>query len=188
MSDQSDTTESTESQGGDRSDDTEQSDETTEPGDDLDALKTSLANERKRRETTQRELDELRRKHMTDDEKKLAEARAEGRKAAMSEVRAERLASAVLVAASGKMADPHDAVHLLGDLDGLVDEDGKVDAKAVAGRIDTLVKDKPYLAVGAAKAASAAKAPQGAREDGTDGNASGDSFLRAAVHRRRTGG
>lgn len=153
--------------------------------DDVAALKAALANERKRFEKAERELAELRKSQMSESEKALAEARAEGRKAALGEVTERLLAAEVRAAAAAKMADPGDAVHLL-DLDGLADDDGSVDSKAVAARIDALLKDKPYLAKPAAGGGGSGRPPQGARDGGSDA-ASADEYLRGLVKRGRSG-
>jgi hypothetical protein len=152
--------------------------------DDVDALRRSLDNERKRREKAQTELDDLRKKHMSESEKALAEARAEGRKAAMGDVTKRLLAAEVRAAAAAKMADPGDAVHLL-DLDGLADDDGNIDSKGIGSRIDALLKEKPYLAKPATPR-TPGKPPQGAR-DGANNGSGADDFLRSVVKRGRHG-
>ena len=151
---------------------------------DLAALKAALASERKRFEKAERELADLRKQHMTESEKALAEARAEGRKAALGEVTERLLAAEVRAAAAAKMADPGDAVHLL-DLDGLANEDGTVDSKGVAARIDALLKDKPYLAKPAPSGGGPGKPPQGARDGAAPDDTSADAYLRGVVRRGR---
>lgn len=56
----------------------------------------------------------------------------------------------VRVAAAGKLADPEDAVRFLDIETFEVDDEGRVDEKAVAAAIDRLVEEKPYLAAGTA--------------------------------------
>lgn len=79
-------------------------------------------------------------------EKAKAEAAESATKEAVSKANARVLKAEIRAAAAGKLADPADALRLL-DLDDFdVDEDGEVDAKAIAKALDELVKSKPYLA------------------------------------------
>lgn len=97
----------------------------------------------------QAELDKVRKANMTDQEKAIAEARAEARKEALGVASERMLRSEIKAAAGTKLADPADAVaHLrdAGDLNRFLTDDGEVDTKAVASAIDDLVKTKPYLA------------------------------------------
>lgn len=159
--------------------------ESTEP-DEVKGLRAAVAAERRKRQQLETDIDKLRKAQMSESEKAMAEAKAEGRKAALSEVSSRLLAAEVRAVAADRMADPADAVHLL-DLDGLVDDEGTVDTKALIARIDALLVDKPYLAKSGAARAAAAKAPQGARPDGGGDRTSGDNFIRTAVKRRRAG-
>lgn len=96
----------------------------------------------------QAELDKVRKANMTEQEKAVADARAEGRKEALATA-TERLLRAEIRAAGAKLADPGDAVaHLrdAGDLARFLSDDGEVDTKAISSAIDDLVKAKPYLA------------------------------------------
>ena len=86
---------------------------------------------------------------MSDTEKAVAAAKAEGRTEALSAVNGRILRAEVKAAAAGKLADPEDACSML-DLDAFkVGDDGNVDTKAIVKAIDDLVKAKPYLASGA---------------------------------------
>lgn len=103
----------------------------------------------KQAKDAQTELDKVRKANMTDQEKAVAEARAEGRKEALATATDRLLRAEVKAAAGNKLADPGDAVaHLrdAGGLDRFLTDDGEVDTKAVASAIDDLVKAKPYLA------------------------------------------
>ena len=77
-------------------------------------------------------------------------------------------------AATGRLADPADALRLL-DLEKFsVDADGNVDTAAISAAVDELVTAKPYLAA----KAKVPRAPQGTRPgDGATG-VSGDDWLR----------
>ena len=150
---------------------------------DVDGVKRALDQSRKEREKLQRQLDDLRKQSMSEAEKAVAEAKAEGRKAALAEVSSRLLTAEVRALAADRMADPADAVHLL-DLEGLVDDDGHIDSKAIVDRLEALLKDKPYLAKAGKPAAL--RAPHGARDDGAE-KPSGDAFIRRAVRHRRSG-
>lgn len=66
--------------------------------------------------------------------------------AALSKANERILKAEVRAAAAAKLADPADALRFL-DLSGFeVGPDGEVDGAAVASAIDSLIKDKPYLA------------------------------------------
>ncbi len=125
-----------------------------------DGGKAALESERRARreadkalKSLQAEHDKLRAATMTESEKAVVEARAEGRKEALAEATS-RLAKAELRAvAAGKLADPDDAAALIGDLSQFVTSTGDVDTKAMSSAIDVLVKAKPYLAPQTAKTA-----------------------------------
>lgn len=132
-------------------------DPTPDPAPDPDGLgdagKAALAAERAARKAAEKaakdagaELEKLRKASMTDTEKAIAEAKAEGRQAAMAEANQRLLRSEIRAAAAGKLADPDDAPLLLGDLDGFLDAQGEPNTKAISSAIDGLVKAKPYLA------------------------------------------
>lgn len=112
-------------------------------------------------------LAELEGASKTDQEKAVEAARKEAADAARSELtaqlNAERIESALIRAASAKLADPQDAVvHLKDKIE--VGDDGRPDQKAVASAIEQLLKDKPYLA--AATRNSHGSADQGAKKNG----------------------
>ncbi len=112
----------------------------------LDAERAAATEARRETAAAKAELDELRKKHMTDHEKAIEDARAEGAKSVTSKINERILLSEVRVAAAGKLADPADAVRLLDLSKFTVTDDGTVDTKAIQSAIDELVKSKPYLA------------------------------------------
>jgi len=61
------------------------------------------------------------------------------------------LKAEVKAAATGKLADPSDALRLLDMTKFEVSEDGDVDADAIASAIDALITQKPYLAAQGAR-------------------------------------
>lgn len=147
----------------------------------LEAWKTrarAAEKEAKRAKDLEAELAKLREASMSEQEKAVEVARAEARKEAMGTANRRLVAAEVRAAAGGKLADPQDAVRFI-ELDQFgVDDDGEVDAKAIARAVDELVKEKPYLAAGATRPAG--DADQGARgkaASGPDMNA----LLRAAA-------
>jgi uncharacterized protein (DUF1501 family) len=91
----------------------------------------------------QAELDKARQASMSDQEKAVAQARAEGRAEASKETNRKLLHAEVRAAAGGLLADPDDAVHLL-DLTPFETNDDP-DRKAIRRALEQLVKDKPYL-------------------------------------------
>lgn len=96
------------------------------------------------------ELEELKKAGQSDQEKAVTAAAKEADTKARADERtksADRiLRLEIKAAAAGKLADPNDAI-LLVDRDGLsVNDDGQVDEKAIAKRIDDLLTAKPYLA------------------------------------------
>ena len=61
------------------------------------------------------------------------------------------LKAEVKAAATGKLADPSDAMRYLDMTKFEVSEDGDVDADAITSAIDALIKEKPYLAAQGAR-------------------------------------
>jgi hypothetical protein len=151
-------------------------------GDELSQLRAAIADERKRREKAQRELDDLRKTKMTDDERALAEAEERGAARVRAELAQRMLEAEVRGLAAPRLADPQDAVRLL-DLGELLDGDGTYDRGQIEAALDELVKAKPYLARGASNGA-AARVPPGARDSGGTGQ-SADDFLRQMVRGRK---
>lgn len=93
-----------------------------------------------------KEVDDLKRTQMSDQEKALADAKAEGRKESDGVYRGALVSALIRAEAGGKLADPEDAVRLLDLSDFDLGDDLKVDTKKVSSAIDELIKQKPYLA------------------------------------------
>lgn len=158
------------------------------PADHLgDAGKKALDDERaarreaeRARKAAEKELADLRAQSMSDADKAVAQAKADGRTEALTAANARIVRSEVKAAAAGKLTDPADAVRFL-DLDDFkVDDDGEVDAKAVGKAIDQLLKDKPYLAAGSTRPSGDGDGgPRGTPGNGTDMN----QLLRRAAGR-----
>lgn len=84
----------------------------------------------------------------TDDEQSAIE---KAEQAVMAKANARIIRSEIRAAASGKLADPKDALTFIGLEQFKVDEDGEVDSDEVAEAIDDLLKQKPYLGAATAK-------------------------------------
>lgn len=118
--------------------------------------KQARKNERDLR-AAQTRLDQLEQTTKTDTEKAIEKAREEGRAEIRGEVAKVRAEAAVLSVAGtdgpNKLANPADAVTFLAnELADFVQDDGKVDRKAIDAAIAKLVKDRPYLAAAGARA------------------------------------
>jgi hypothetical protein len=121
-----------------------------------EAGQKALAAERDARRKAERalkqheaELAKLREATQSEQEKALAQARAEGKAEALQTANQRLIEASVKAAAAGKLANPALAVRLL-DLDEFtVNDDGEVDDTAIAKAIDALVTNEPYLAAGA---------------------------------------
>jgi hypothetical protein len=111
------------------------------PPDDLAELRTSLEAERKKTRKLEADLVKLQQQGMTDAEKALADARAEGKAEAAAEHARELAAAEFRVAAAGKIADPDAAIGKL-NLDALV-KDGKPDTAAIAALVGQLAVVPP---------------------------------------------
>jgi hypothetical protein len=136
-----------------------------EPAEDTDTEqlgesgKKALDEERKARRDAERrlrkaeaDLEEAHRQTMSDEERKLDEARAQGRKEATDGVMAKLFAAEVKAAASGKVANPNlltkpnTALELLGLDEIPTTSEGDIDSAAIADAIDRLLETEPYLA------------------------------------------
>lgn len=146
---------------------------TTEATPDLgDAGKRAIEQERKaRRDAEQKlrklesELSEFRQSQMTEQEKAIAAARAEGAREASTKAARRLVEAEIRAAAAGRLADPADAIRLL-DVDSFVpDGDGDIDAAAIAAAVANLAETKPYLAAQAPKP-NPGVVPAGARATG----------------------
>jgi len=141
------------------------------PADDgeLARLRAALAHERDARKRAQDDLTAAQQAAMTEDEKKLAKARDEGRAEARREHGLALAAAEFKLAAHGKIADPEAALEVI-DLAKFVTEAGEVDKGELAKLIDRLAATLP-------SANGAGKVPPGAR----GGPADGGDFLRTAM-------
>lgn len=160
------------------------------PSDDPDGLgaggQAALAAERKARREAERaakahqaeldrvraEADELRKKAMTDDEKRIADAVAAARDEIRAQLEAETqakiaeadrkvLSARMFSAAAGKLTNPADASAFITIDDLERDAQGDVSDAAISAAIEALVKERPYLAA----KAGGGSADQGHRRD-----------------------
>jgi hypothetical protein len=110
--------------------------------DDITRLRATLDQERQARKDAEVKLATAQQAAMTDQEKAVAAARAEG-KAEAEGAASRRLAAAEFrVAASGRLANPDGALAAL-DLSKLVGKDGEPDRKAIAALVDQLAPPQP---------------------------------------------
>lgn len=92
------------------------------------------------------EFDKLAEQQKTDLQKAVEAARAEGRTEVQQKVNDRLLKAEVRALATGKLADPADALRLLDLSQFEVSDDGETDGKAIEAAIGDLIKNKPYLA------------------------------------------
>jgi hypothetical protein len=117
----------------------------------LNAMKAKWRAERDKNRATTAELEQLRKAGSKDGEPSAEDIRREAEQAASKKANTRILRSEIRAAATGKLADPKDALTFL-DLEQFeVDENGEVDSDEIADAIDELVKNKPYLAAATAK-------------------------------------
>lgn len=125
-----------------------------------DGGKKALEAERRARRDAERQLAELRKQGMTDQEKAIEEARADERRKGATQL----LNASILARAAGRLQDPSDAIAMIASKITIAD-DGTFDDAAIASEIDDLIRSKPYLAVGKPSATpapgSANGGPQG---------------------------
>jgi hypothetical protein len=112
------------------------------PADPAAELRASLEAERRRAKDLETELAKLRQQGMTDAEKAIEAARAEGRAAAEREAALRLAAAEFRLAAAGKLANPDAALAAL-DLAKLLDAKGEPDAKAITALVDQLAVVPP---------------------------------------------
>lgn len=165
--------------------DQQQEDDKGRAGGDRQVL-ADLADERKARQAAEkaagdakRELDQLRQQSMSDADKAVAAARAEGRSEALKTANERLLRAEVRALAANVLADPDDAVHLLDLAAYEANSDGDFDRKRIKADLDALVKSKPYLSP---------RPGNGAGEGGPRGGTgakepSMDDWLRSAARR-----
>jgi hypothetical protein len=111
-------------------------------------MKAKVKAERGLRRAAEAERDQLKAKPAADDADAI---RAEADKAATAKANGRIVRSELKAAATGKLADPKDALVFLDLSTFEVDEDGQVDEDDVAEAIEQLLKDKPHLAAAMAK-------------------------------------
>lgn len=113
-----------------------------------DAVKAVLAKERRTaREATQRaraaekERDDIKKAHMTESEKAIADARAEGRAEAMKTTGVRLVDAEVKAAAAGRKGDVGALLEGL-DRSRFLTDDGEPDSKAIAAWVDKVLPSK----------------------------------------------
>lgn len=117
----------------------------------LATMKAKWRAERDKNRATTAELEQLRKAGGKDGEPTAEDIRREAEQAATERANKRIIRSEIRAAATGKLADPKDALTFL-DLDKFeVDENGEVDSDEIADAIDELVQKKPYLAAATAK-------------------------------------
>lgn len=109
----------------------------------LDAMKDKLKATKAKLREANAELDKARSASGEDDADKV---RREVEQAATARANERIVRSEVRAAATGKLADPKDALTFLDLKQFEVDDDGEVDPEEIADAIDELLKRKPYLA------------------------------------------
>jgi len=112
----------------------------------MKAERDEARKEAKRVTALEAELQKVRDANATDAEKAINAAKAEGAAEATTRANERILRAEVRAIATGKLADPSDALNMIDLTDFKVNDDGEVDAKAVAKAIDELLAAKPYLA------------------------------------------
>jgi hypothetical protein len=141
-----------------------------------DGGKKAIEAERKARrdaekslKTMQSELETLRAAQMTEADKAIATARAEGAAEVLTSVNRKLFSAEVRAASAGVLADPDllsdpdVAVRLLGLGEIPTTGDGDVDSAAIAQAIESLLDSKPYLKANGSATRPAGSADQGGR-------------------------
>ncbi|WP_158633185.1 hypothetical protein [Amycolatopsis sp. WAC 04182] len=117
----------------------------------LDTMKAKLRDEKAKRRAVEAERDTLKSGSTKNGEPDVDQIRREAETAAAAKANKRIVRSEIRAAATGKLADPKDALTFI-DIDQFeVDENGEVDADEIADAIDDLIKNKPYLAAATAK-------------------------------------
>lgn len=129
----------------------------------LDKMKAKLKSEKAARVAAESRVAQL---EGGDDEN--AQQQREAEAAAIAKANAKIVKAEVRAAASGKLADPRDALNFI-DLEQFdVDEDGDVDQEEIADAIEDLIRRKPYLAA----QSGTTKTPKPDRSQGARGKGS----------------
>lgn len=137
----------------------------------LEAFKNRARAAEKREKELAERLDKIEESNKSESEKALDKARKEARKEAEAEFEKERRSDRLQVAVAKharELADVDDVVLNLerADTDGLFNEEGRVNDKALEAALEELLKSKPHL-----KASGAGKPPGSA--DGGEGEGGG---------------
>ncbi|MER8262728.1 hypothetical protein ABT007_00870 [Streptomyces griseus] len=111
----------------------------------LDSMKGKWRSERDRRRELEKQIADK------DAGDEADQALREAERAALSKANARIVRSEVKAAAKGVLADPGDAYKFLDLGQFEVDDDGNIDSDEIAEAIETLVKNKPYLAAAPAR-------------------------------------
>lgn len=101
--------------------------------------------EAKRVKVLEGELEKLREQAMSEQEKAIAQARKEAAEEVRGEMMREIVRAKLSAAATGRLADPDDAVAFI-DITDLQDE-----PEAISGALDALLERKPHLAASATR-------------------------------------
>lgn len=118
----------------------------------LDAMKAKRNDYRDKLRAATAELETLRNgATKKDGEVDAEQIRRDAETAATTKANARIVRSEIRAAAAGKLADPKDALTFLDLTQFEVDDNGEVDGDEVADAIETLIKEKPYLAAATAK-------------------------------------
>lgn len=128
--------------------DPEGSDQLGDPGKQaLDRMKADLREERRQKRELERQLAEATKPPVDENAPPDPEAlREEGRRQAQAKADERIVRAEAKAAATGKLADPSDALTFLDLTKFEVDADGNVDVEELTDAIDELIKKKPYLA------------------------------------------
>lgn len=112
----------------------------------LDRMKSERNDARRENRRLKAELDAAKNPPPADGETPDAESiKAEARREAIAEANQRVVRAELKAAATGKLADPGDALTFLDLAQFEVDADGNVDAEELTDAIDELLKKKPYL-------------------------------------------
>ncbi len=144
-----------------------------EQEDSAQELRNALAEERRRHRETMQTLSALQQSSMTDQEKAIEAAKAEGRAEAIRDAGKRVAAAEFRALAAGRLADPDAYLELL-DLSPFIGEDGEIDKKALAKMVERLI---------AQITPAGARIPAGPMGNGAEG-AEGD-FLRTVLSKKR---
>lgn len=118
----------------------------------LNAERQARAQAEREAAAAKAELEKLKERHKTAEEKAIDAAKAEGRAEALATATARIVKSEIRAAAAGKFHDAEDAIAGLGDLTRFVNKDGEPDGKAISSAIEELGKAKPWLLATSGKA------------------------------------